>query len=387
MSELAKSSRKAMKEKAARLAKTDPKQKVDASGYSPPDALDADVKTGARPIQPRLYKRGGKLVRMSGGKCAPRADRKKRKNGGNALATPNNIINRNVREANEEREGVKHRGGFKKGGRVHKMSGGDVAQALSPAYALHKNRDKKAVKALSPIANLKKGGRIHKMGGGYAKGGGPSDESHVPRELFAFEGGKNVLDRMKRGGATKHADKKADTAQIKEALHKHEKQKHPGSKLTKLAKGGSTSLDGSYQGTRPKGGRIARKSGGRAGKGKVNVNIIIDKGGSQGAGLVPPMGGLPPPMMPPPGGPPGLPPGMMPPGGPPGMPPGLPPGMPPMPRKSGGRAMRKEGGRLQGVDKPGKVGHRSYRSTSDMDAGSLSGLGRLEKAKIYGKQK
>lgn len=331
MSKLAKSARKAMKEKAARLAKTDPKQKVDASEYTPPDALDADVKTGARPIQPRLYKRGGKLVRMSGGQCAPRADRKKRKSGGNALATPNNIINRNVREANEEREGVKHRGGFKKGGRVHKM------------------------------------------GGGYAEGGKPSDESYVPRKF---------LDQMKKGGAVKHADKKADTAQIKEALHKHEKQKHPGSKLTKLAQGGSTSLDGSYQGTRPKGGRIARKSGGRAGKGKVNVNIIIDKGGSQGAGLAPPMGGLPPPMMPPPGGPPGLPPGMMPPGGPPGMPPGM-----PMPRRSGGRAVRKEGGRLQGVDKPGKVGHRSYRSTSDMDAGSLSGLGRLEKAKIYGKQK
>ncbi len=78
MSELAKSARKAMKEKAARLAETDPKQKVDASGYSPPDALNADVKTGARPIQPRLYKRGGKLVRLIGGKCAPREVRKMR---------------------------------------------------------------------------------------------------------------------------------------------------------------------------------------------------------------------------------------------------------------------------------------------------------------------
>lgn len=334
MSKLAKSARKAMKEKAARLAKTDPKQKVDASGYTPPDAMDADVKTGARPIQPRLYKRGGKLVRMSGGKCAPRADRKKRKSGGNALATPNNIINRNVREANEEREGKKHRGAFKRGGRAHKMGGG---------YA---------------------------EGGEPVKKGGPSDESYVPRK---------ALDSLKKGGAVKHADKKADMAAIKGALHKHEKQKHPGSKLTKLASGGGTKLDGSYQGTRPAGGRMARKSGGRTGKGKVNVNIIIDKGGSQGAGLVPPMGGLPPPMMPPGGAPPGLPPpGMMPPGGPPGM---------PMPRRSGGRAVRKEGGRLQGADKPGRVGHRSYKSASDMDAGSLSGLGRLEKAKIYGKQK
>jgi len=340
MSKLAKSARKAMKEKVARLTKTDPKQKVDASGYSPPDAMDADVKTGARPIQPRLYKRGGKLVRMSGGQCAPRADRKKRKSGGNALATPNNIINRNVREANEEREGKKHRGAFKRGGRAHKMGGG---------YA---------------------------EGGEPVKKGGPSDESYVPRK---------ALDALKKGGAVKHADKKADLAAIKGALHKHEKQKHPGSKLTKLAQGGSTKLDGSYQGTRPSGGRMARKSGGRTGKGKVNVNIIIDKGDRQGAGPVPPMGGLAPPMMPPglpPGGPPGMPPGMMPPGGPPGMPPGM-----PMPRRSGGRAVRKEGGRLQGVDKPGRVGHRSYKNTSDMDAGSLGGLGRLEKAKIYGKQK
>jgi hypothetical protein len=364
-----------MKEKAARLTKTDPKQKVDASGYSPPDAMDADVKTGARPIQPRLYKRGGKLVRMSGGQCAPRADRKKRKSGGNALATPNNIINRNVREANEEREGKKHRGAFKRGG--------DVAQGLSPAVALVKN--KKLRQALSPLAaaaDLKRGGRAHKMGGGYAEGGepvkkgAPSDESYVPRK---------ALDSLKKGGAVKHADKKADLKAIKGALHKHEKQKHPGSKLTKLAQGGSTKLDGSYQGTRPSGGRMARKSGGRTGKGKVNVNIIIDKGDRQGAGPVPPMGGLAPPMMPPglpPGGPPGMPPGMMPPGGPPGMPPGM-----PMPRRSGGRAVRKEGGRLQGVDKPGRVGHRSYKNTSDMDAGSLSGLGRLEKAKIYGKQK
>jgi hypothetical protein len=220
------------------------------------------------------------------------------------------------------------------------------------------------------------------MGGGYAEGGepvkkgGPSDESYVPRK---------ALDSLKKGGAVKHADKKADLAAIKGALHKHEKQKHPGSKLTKLAQGGSTKLDGSYQGTRPSGGRMARKSGGRTGKGKVNVNIIIDKGDRQGAGPVPPMGGLAPPMMPPglpPGGPPGMPPGMMPPGGPPGMPPGM-----PMPRRSGGRAVRKEGGRLQGVDKPGRVGHRSYKNTSDMDAGSLGGLGRLEKAKIYGKQK
>ena len=74
------------------------------------------------------------------------------------------------------------------------------------------------------------------------------------------------------------------------------------------------------------------------------------------------------------GGPPGMgaPPMPMPPppmGGMPG-----PAGMPPMPRKTGGRAI--------GVDKPGRVGHRKYRSAQDMDAGAASALGRLEKTEI-----
>jgi hypothetical protein len=43
--------------------------------------------------------------------------------------------------------------------------------------------------------------------------------------------------------------------------------------------------------------------------------------------------------------------------------------MPPMPRKSGG-----------------KVGHRSYSSYKDMDAGSGGGLGRLEKIEIAKKK-
>jgi hypothetical protein len=43
--------------------------------------------------------------------------------------------------------------------------------------------------------------------------------------------------------------------------------------------------------------------------------------------------------------------------------------MPPMPRKSGG-----------------KVGHRSYSSYKDMDAGAGSGFGRLEKTEIAKKK-
>ena len=92
-------------------------------------------------------------------------------------------------------------------------------------------------------------------------------------------------------------------------------------------KGGKV-MEGNYTGgTRPTGGRIAKKAGGRA-KGKTNIIISINAnpGGAGGPGMVPP-GNLPPGA----GARPGA--GAMPPPPPP-PPPGPPPGMagpPPMP--------------------------------------------------------
>ena len=545
MSELAKKSRKDMHAKIKRLVGSDPRAKVDASDYSPPDPLDADIKTGLRPVSRRQFKKGGKVVAMHGALAKHHAGKKPRrkhredggdvaapkgdlswtklnptlkekymrvnaplpsnpnygeeavnkaidssnrsgrkiskneaskihrllrggyKSGGSALATPDNIINRSVKEANEKREGKKHIGGMKKGGRAHKMSGGDIAQVLSPAYAMIKNRDSKLVKSLSPLANLKRGGRAHKMDGG------PSDKSYVPRSTMEFApAGRGRPFGLKKGGKVpmeKWEHSKEDLAQDKKLAKKHhmsladweksgldkkhDKQqsmkglKHGGScrcekcaggRMGKAAggyasggkskkrmhkfDGGLTmaaqpsppppppkmpediandriaweatqeakrqskkvsapapkarggSLDGELQGTRPTGGRLARKSGGRA-KGKTNINILIGtgKGDRMGvdamAGMPPRPPGIPIPVAPPPGagGPPGMPPGAppMPPMPPPGMGAMPPPGMPPMGRKAGGR-----------------VGHRKYRSAADMDAGAGSGLGRLEKTEI-----
>jgi hypothetical protein len=71
-----------------------------------------------RPISRRAFKTGGKVEGMA---CATRADRKPRMNGGRI-----GLANTDQRAANDEREGKKHVGGFKSGGRIAKNNGGDA---------------------------------------------------------------------------------------------------------------------------------------------------------------------------------------------------------------------------------------------------------------------
>jgi hypothetical protein len=149
-------------------------------------------------------------------------------------------------------------------------------------------------------------------------------------------------------------------------------------------------------------GRDKRASGGKTGKGKTVVNVIVGsgKGGQQQAppqAMPPPM----PPPQPPPQRPPMPPPQasgppMMPPGGAPMGPAGAPPpGVPPQMRKSGGRV-----GNLGKYAHPpkagfsdekaphrggGKEGFSDTKPTSKRDplekAGAGSGLGRIEKTR------
>jgi hypothetical protein len=115
----AKSLREAMKQKAKRLCGAT-SEKVDASTFTPAEPLNADVKTGARPISRRAFKVGGKV---HGAEAMTHAGRTPRKSGGKTEYA-NALVNRNVKDANEEREGIKHVGGFKKGGRAAKQVGG-----------------------------------------------------------------------------------------------------------------------------------------------------------------------------------------------------------------------------------------------------------------------
>lgn len=483
MSEQAKTARAAMKAKAHRLAgKTDPHQKVDASSWTPSEPEAATSQTGMRPVSPRQYKRGGKVVGKHEGEHAKHhAGRKPRKAGGKAL-TPDNLINRNVKEANEQRPGTKHVGGMKAGGRAKKMDGGPMA-AMPPAMANPRTaalvramadakmrgampggmpmmrkeggraghpdeaEDRALVKKMvkhGALTGKKDGGRTRKAGGGSSskypvdwdkvhlmpgpekpdiagyyhflatgeqpEGDGqvhlmPGPEQPLPvpgRKHGGKAGGKWIQGAIKHPGALHKAlhvpeGEKIPAKKLKKAEHSKNplmaKRAHLAETLGKMhhahggvaghpdgcrchkcwggktgkKHGGAMSVsDGEMQGTRPTGGRLARKDGGRA-KGKTNINIVISPhGAAGGAPMQPPMGMPPRPPAQPVQVPP-TPPGGMPPGGMMPMPMPMPmpsPAAPPpapMGRKRGGRTVY-----------------------PDMEYGAGSGKGRLEKIKEYG---
>lgn len=388
MSELSRQARRAMRAKIHRITKG-VSGKIDASDYGPEEVLNAGVKTGLRPISRRAYKKGGKVVANEGKDAVKHAGKKPRGNGSKHL-TVDALVNRNIKDANEAREGIKHTGGLKTGGRATKQGGGPLSPMSGDLYGLQ-NVPVKSRAAMA--AGLKKGGRACRQNGGGLDRlpTTPTAERDTmgPRELemlrksAAEDARKPIIPgrtsqlptppkpapKPRKYGGKAHPDEPEDRALIGKMVKKS---------ALKAKKHGGMALDGEYQGTRPTGGRIAKRDGGslaglemnkggRAKKsGKTNINIVIATGRGQQDAAQPPMPGRPPqgvPVpVPPQGAPGGIPP--MPAGGPPPMP------MPPMGAPAGGPPM------------PRKRGGRTYRSYKDMDAGAGSGLGRLEKTEI-----
>ena len=423
MSDMAKQARAAMKAKAKSLSGGDPTQKVDSSDWTPPPQLETTAKTGLRPVSRRAFKSGGKV---HGEHAKPNMGRMPRKSGGEVKKWVDAKINRNVKDANEERAGTKHIGALKTGGRAKKNNGGNLDNSVTGAGTvtqkptpLPPRRPPEYTPSRSPEpsdawdadqieraeAGRKHGGRAKKMLGGPMMGGAMMAPMATPMSgagassMNIPAGGtapgmanlpnvsKNALNfgvgasgsPYKKGGKVGHPDEAADKALIKKMVKPSARtgKKHGGEREAR-ATGGNVFSGPGYPGKVPgaTGGRTAHAAGGKAGKGKTNINIMIGHRPGEGAGMAPaaamnpmagpvkppglggPAGGAPLPPMPM-----GMPP--MPPGGAPGGAPPMPPGMMPpggaMPRKSGGRA---------------------YHSYKDMDAGAGGGEGRIEKTEI-----
>jgi hypothetical protein len=379
--------------------------------------------------------------------CAPRNDRKPRKSGGVAKAKKEMAeekseaaeyakakTNRDVKAANQEREGIKHIGGLKTGGRAKKQVGGPngsddpigdlIRRDTTPVPAPDRRPLTPAEAGIRPgpgtnetereenaaafkeqqrrhergqPQNRKSGGRAKRASGGATSLAGQKKVEEYQAGLSKPKRGK--AENYKKGGRAKGGPVAGAEEMMRSAA---ETSGVPSSTMsfTNVKKGMLSPLRGAKKGGRIKKmgggalmggllpalamggmgdkdeGRMARKSGGRAksSKGGTKINIMIAAGKPAG----------PSDMMPPPGPMGGPPPGLPIPmpgadgGSPPPMPMPMPMpapaagGTPPMGMPAGMPMPRKTGGRVTKVAK-------SYK---DMEAGSGGGEGRLQKTDI-----
>lgn len=279
MSELARTARRQMRDKARKMIDGEA-GKVDASDYGPEEDLKAGVKTGLRPISRRQFRKGGKVLASEGKEAVKHAGRKPRKAGGSALA--DDFVNRDVREANEKRDGDKHVGGFKRGGRTKREDGGEVPTSrfsFSPSSGSR----------MTQAAGLKTGGKAEGRFNFGPAGDSAKGEMKAPKHAGKAEGGEKI-----KGATLKsHPDEPQDRKLIKKMVKAQDLTGRKDGGRTKRSTGGDlalglaspmgllakkglktggSALDGELQGTRPTGGREAHAKGGPAGYHVVGSN-------------------------------------------------------------------------------------------------------------------
>jgi hypothetical protein len=355
MSEASITARAKAREKVERLTRT-PKGDVDASGWREPLGEQGEqpgLQTGPRPVSRRQFRRGGHVSGLAGAK---NAGRKPRAAGG---MTANDYQNRDMKSANESREGPKHLGGMKKGGRAHKFVGGAMMGGGAGQGALAGAQGQQAPVQNAPTSrpalmgnqNMRPGMRPFKAGGKADHGGSCKCAKCMGGRVAKAAGGelKSEFNANRAMAAARGTPARGGVDYFAHAARSGTGTKTPQMPKPR-AEGGAVS----YGGSRPTGGRMARAKGGRTKK-AMNVNIIIGQPTPKPA-MPPPSAAMPPPGAGPVGMHQGMPPQMPPPGA--GAPPPM--GPPPMGRKSGGRA--------------------GY----PIDSGAGGGEGRLEKAKAYG---
>jgi hypothetical protein len=175
-----------------------PDAKTDASDFTPYADPNMDKKTGKRPINPRNFKRGGKVAALEGATAKKRGDRmgakgrKAKQVGGEISAEDRARLTAMAEEASKARpsaqeikstkdaqmplpsrrpqEPIKFRAKedikspYKKGGRTKKMMGGDITAAGNPQIPSARGNTSLIRKAVG--LDYKKGGRTKKETGG-----------------------------------------------------------------------------------------------------------------------------------------------------------------------------------------------------------------------------
>lgn len=200
MHEYAKKAREGAAKKVKSYTSTDPHQKVDSSTWTPAEPLNADVKTGMRPVSRRAFKKGG---RVSGEAAKVRADKAPRKAKGGKAEQPivDRYINRDVKKANQFRDGDDHVGALKRGGkvaskyvservkkvnsRIHKAGAGmieDSKKAMVAASDPHVKDAKTTITQPAP-EQKKSGGRTQKCSGGSTKRGKYATDGFVQKGI------------------------------------------------------------------------------------------------------------------------------------------------------------------------------------------------------------
>ena len=336
--------------RAARMIEPgDPRKKVDASSWTPPESMQ----TGKQ-VQPK--RPADPLFRAAGGKTVARADRKPRCGGGMMRASGGKADGVKTGAAEDEALWKPHSSpesdrtmkAMRDYHAAHELAHA-AWKAKSPDLPELKQKRADARKAFTEAHQAEYESRnpdlAPKRSPGFANGGA-TNPVPVSRMSFGQRASTplpGTTSAMKKGGAA-NSDEKQDRALVKKMVKPEART-------------------GKANGGHPKGcscascsgGRVERASGGRT-KGKTNIVIAVNpnRGDAPSQPAAAPQAMQPHPAMPLPTAPPPMAPpqGLMPAGGPP------PGAMPPvgMPRKRGGRAYY------------------------DLEGGAGSGLGRLEKA-------